>query len=116
MSEPLVRRAEINGRVLASITLLCAGTWLVPSGIALHLASHDGAARWSHLFMSMHNAASLLFLAAAVVHVTLNWKVLTSYLRARLGEYMRFRRELLIAVAGVSALVLFVASHALHLQ
>jgi hypothetical protein len=64
--------------------------------------------------MSMHNTASLLFVAAAVVHVTLNWKVLTYYIRARAGEYVRFKRELLIAVVGVSGLVLFVASHALH--
>ena len=64
--------------------------------------------------MTMHNAASLLFLIAAVVHVILNWKVLTHYVEARLGEYMRFKRELLIAVLGVSGLVLLVASHALH--
>ncbi|MGC1454788.1 MAG: hypothetical protein WA946_06325 [Nitrospirota bacterium] len=63
--------------------------------------------------MTMHNAASLL-LIAAVVHVILNWKVLTHYVEARLGEYMRFKRELLIAVLGVSGLVLLVASHALH--
>jgi hypothetical protein len=64
--------------------------------------------------MTMHNTASLLFLIAAVVHVILNWKVLTHYLNARVGEYMRFKRELLIAVLGVSVLVLFAASHALH--
>jgi hypothetical protein len=66
--------------------------------------------------MSMHNAASLLFLAAAVAHVILNWKVLTHYVNARVGEYMRFKRELLIAVLGVSVLVLLAASHALHLS
>ena len=65
--------------------------------------------------MTMHNTAALLFLIAAVIHVVLNWKVLTHYAKARVGEYMRFKRELLIAVLGVSALVLFTASHALHL-
>jgi hypothetical protein len=89
--------------------------WLVPSGIALHVASHDGATSWSHLFMTMHNTASLLFLIAAVVHVILNWKVLTHYVNSKVGEYMRFKRELLIAVLGVSVLVLLVASHSLHL-
>ena len=87
---------------------------MVPSGIALHITSHDGATKWSHLFMSMHNTASLLFLMAAVVHVMLNWKVLTHYVNTRVGEYMRFKRELLIAVLGVSGFVLLVASHALH--
>jgi hypothetical protein len=67
-----------------------------------------------HLFMSIHNIASLLFVAAAVVHVTLNWKVLTHYVSAKVGEYMWFKRELLIAVLVVFGLVLLVASHALH--
>jgi hypothetical protein len=70
---------------------------------------------WSHLFMTMHNTASLLFLIAAVAHVILNWKVLTHYVNARVGEYVRFKRELLIAVLGISGFVLLVASHALHL-
>jgi len=86
---------------------------LVPSGIALHFALHDGATRWSHLFMSMHNTASLVFVAATVVHVTLNWKLLIHYMSVRVGEYVRFKRELLIAVLGVSGFVMLVASHAL---
>ncbi len=114
MSEKIIRRVGISARALTSLALFCAGVWLVPSGIALHIALHDGATRWSHLFMTMHNTASLLFLAAAVVHVILNWKVLIRYMSARVGEYVQFKRELLIAVLGVSGLVLFAASHALH--
>jgi len=115
MSEKIARRAGMSARALASLTLFCAGVWLVPSGIALHITSHDGGTRSNHLFMTMHNTASLLFLIAAVVHVILNWKVLTHYVNARVGEYMRFKRELLIAVLAVSVLVLFAASHAFHL-
>jgi hypothetical protein len=115
MSDKVAQRSGVNIRALASMALFCAGVWLVPSGIALHVASHDGATMWSHLFMTMHNAASLLFLIAAVVHVIVNWKVLTHYVSAKIGEYMRFKRELLIAVLGVSGFVLLVASHALHI-
>ena len=113
MSDKFAQRTGISARALASMALFCAGVWLVPSGIALHLASHDGATMWSHLFMTMHNTASLLFLIAAIVHVILNWKVLTHYVNARVGEYVRFKRELLIAVLGVSGFVVFTASHAL---
>ena len=116
MSDKIAQRTGISARALASLTLFCAGVWLVPSGIALHITSHDGATKWSHLFMSMHNTASLLFLMAAVVHVMLNWKVLTHYVNTRVGEYMRFKRELLIAVLGVSGFVLLVASHALLIR
>jgi hypothetical protein len=115
MTEKVARRGGINIRPLASLVLFCAGVWLVPSGIALHFATHEGATTWSHLFMSMHNAASLLFLAAAVVHLILNWKVLTRYVSARVGECLQFKWELLIAVLGVSGFVLFAALHALHL-
>ena len=115
MSDKVAQRTGISARALASMALFCAGMWLVPSGISLHFASHGGDTRWSHLFMTMHNTASLLFLMAAVVHVILNWKVLTHYVNAKVGEYMRFKRELLIAVLGVSGFVLLVASHALHL-
>jgi Domain of unknown function (DUF4405) len=115
MSDKVAQRTGISARALVSMALFCAGVWLVPSGIALHVASHDGATMWSHLFMTMHNTASLLFLIAAVVHVILNWKVLTHYVNAKVGEYMRFKRELLIAVLGVSGFVLLVASHVLHI-
>lgn len=115
MNKKFERRSEISARTLAALILFCAGVWLVPSGIALHFASHEGAARWSHLFMSMHNVASLLFLTAAIVHLILNWKPLTRYMSARVGECLQFKRELLIAVLGVSCLVLFAALHALHL-
>jgi hypothetical protein len=115
MSDKVAQRKGISARVLASIALFCAGVWLVPSGIALHFASHEGDTKWSHLFMNIHNTASLLFLVAAIVHVILNWKVLTHYVNGRIGDYMRFKRELLIAVLGVSVLVLLVASHALYL-
>ncbi len=126
MSEQVARRTGVSARALASLALCCAGAWLVPSGIAMHYVlddwlvhsgivlqavSHDGDTRWIRLFMSTHNTASLVFVAAAVLHVTLNWKALTHHVRARVGEYVRFKRELVIAVLGVSGLVLFVASH-----
>jgi hypothetical protein len=113
MSDGLARRTGFSSRALASLALFCAGVWLVPSGIALHFASHDGDGLWSHLFMSMHNASAVLFLAAAIVHVILNWKTLTHYVNARVGEYAKFKRELLMAALGVSGFVLFAASHAL---
>jgi len=95
------------------MALFCAGVWLVPSGIALHFASHDDAIRWSHLFMTIHNTASLLFLIAAVVHVMMNWKTLIHYINAKVGAYRRFKAELFIAILGVSAFVMLVAFHAL---
>jgi hypothetical protein len=115
MENKVAERSKFNIRALASVTLLCSAVWLVPSGIAL-FASHDGATKWNPLFITIHNTASFLFIIAAVVHVIMNWKVLTHYVNAKAGEYMRFKRELLIAVLGMSAVVILVAFHdALHI-
>jgi len=113
MGNQVADRSRFNIRVLASVALFCAGVWLVPSGIALHFTSHDCVLKWSHFFMTIHNTASFLFLMAAVIHVIVHWKVLTQYVNARVGEYMKFKRELLIAVLGVSAFVVLVAFHAI---
>ena len=113
MGDKAAIRSGISIRTLASVGLFCAGVWLVSSGIALHFASHDGATKWNHLFMTIHNTASFLFSIGAVVHVIVTQKVLTHYVNAKVGEYMRFKRKLLIAVLGVSAFVMLVAFHAL---
>jgi len=116
MSDQAVEKAKINIRVLASLSLFCAGVWLVPSGIALHFSSHEGATKWSHLFMTIHNTASFLFLAATVVHLTVNWKMLTHYVKAKAGECKKIKRELWLAALGVSAFLMLVALHALHVR
>ncbi len=109
------RRNSINARALVSLLLCSSGVWMVPSGIGLHFALHEGAARWSHLLMSMHIAAALVFIAAVGTHLILNRKVFSRYIKASVAGYPQFKRELLIAVTGVSGFVLFVASHMLHL-
>jgi hypothetical protein len=73
MIKKFAQRTRISLRALASLALFCAGVWLVPSGIALHFASHDHETMWTHLFMVMHNTTSLFFVIAAIVHIILNW-------------------------------------------
>lgn len=110
------KRKRITIRSLASMTLLCAGAWLVPSGIALHFVSREGAVKLSHVLMSVHNTAALIFLTAAVVHAVQNRKVLTNYMKAGVGKDMQYRKEFLIAALGMSVIILIMASHALHLS
>lgn len=115
MKDKVTERSKFTIRALVSVALFCSGVWLVPSGIAI-FASHDGATKLNPLFVTIHNTASFLFIIAAVVHVIMNWKVLTHYVNAKSGEYMRFKRELLIAILGVSAFVVLAAFHdALHI-
>lgn len=110
------RRLGISLRTLASLIMVFAGIWLVPSGIALHFASRNGLTLWNHILMSIHNTASLLFVSSAIVHVLLNRKALTNHWRTRIGEHMRFKRELFMAALGVSGFILLVAFHTLHIK
>lgn len=101
--------------VVVSLLLCFSGVWMVPSGMALHFALYEGTAKWRHLLMSMHIAAALFFVAAVGAHLILNRKVFSRYIKARVAGYPQFKRELMIAVLGVSGFVLLVASHTLHL-
>jgi hypothetical protein len=62
--------------------------------------------------LDLRALASLVFLAAAAVHVALNWGVLLPHVKSRAGVYGRFRREAVIAATGVTAIILLVASDA----
>lgn len=113
MTEKNSKRLSIKAAPLTSLILCCAGAWLVPSGIGLHFAAHEGVTRWTMLFMGMHNSAAVIFAGAAIAHVILNRKALTGYIKAKAGKQPRFLTEIIIAVLGVSALVLLISSHEL---
>ena len=107
---------RFTARSLASMTLLCAILWLVPSGIAIHFVTREESAKLSHWLMSIHNTASLILLTAAIVHAIQNRKVLTNYVKTGVGKYMQYRREFLIVALSVSMIVLLVSTHVFHLS
>jgi len=115
MNEKVTRKTGISATPLISLILCCAGAWLVPSGIALHFAAHEGITKWTMLFMGMHNSAAVIFALASIAHVIQNRKALSRYINTKVGKYPRFRREIIIAVLGVSAFVLLISSHELIL-
>lgn len=89
------------------------------SGLVLYVAPPGRVANWSiwrlgaltkAQWQAMHTVMSFVFLAAAGLHLFFNWKVLTAYVRSRLHEGVRMKRELAAAVsAGVFLLALTVA-------
>lgn len=87
----------MNLRRITSLTALLSFTVLVTSGTVLFLTPQGRVAYWSewHLWGltkeawgSMHILLSLLFLAAGIVHIVLNWRPIALYLRDR-KERMR---------------------------
>ncbi len=89
------------------------------SGLILYVAPPGRVANWSiwrfgaltkAQWQAVHTVMSFVFLAAAGLHLSFNWKVLTAYLRSRLHDGMRMKRELAAAVsAGALLLALTVA-------
>ena len=106
----------LNVRALASLSMICAAVWLPPSGIALHFAAQGSSALAQHVLMSLHNTAAALFASAAILHVWLNRKALVQHFRTGVSGTLRLRRELTLAVLGVSGLIALIESHALHVK
>jgi hypothetical protein len=66
--------------------------------------------------MSLHNTAAVVFLLVGAAHLWLNRRAMVQYIRSKLAGVVRVRRELIIAVVGVSGVVWLVAAHGLHAQ
>jgi hypothetical protein len=61
--------------------------------------------------MTVHNVSALIFLIAAVIHVSLNWNALTKYIAAKTSEYFQFRKETIVALITVALIVGVISSH-----
>lgn len=89
------------------------------SGIVLYVAPPGRIANWSiwrlvamskPQWQAVHTIFAALFLVTASFHLYFNWKVLTAYVRTKMHEGMRMKRELGVAsIAGMAVLVLTIA-------
>ena len=104
-------------RNFTSLTLLFSLIILGLSGISLYIRPEGSIARWidwSFLgidkmgWEGMHTLFSFLFLIFSIIHLCYNWKVLLSFLRKKLVEGMKLRKELAASAIFV-ILIAFVA-------
>lgn len=99
-------------RRIISLTMLLSFIAMVYTGIMLFLSPHGRVAYWTGWrllglgkdhYGGLHTTFMVVFLAAGIWHITLNWKSIRNYLRNRSRELKIFTREfnlaLLIAVA-----------------
>lgn len=102
-------RAFVTFYILLSILLLAA------SGVVLYIAPPGRVANWSRwailwldkrTWQAVHTVLASLFLAAVIFHLYFNWRVITGYIRLRIGEGMRRKWEL---AAAASAFVVVMA-------
>ncbi len=87
---------------------------LALTGAVLYVAPAGRVANWSNWtlgalqkqqWQAVHTIVAVMFLAAGVFHLVLNWPVLRAYLRMRLTTGGRRRRELAAATALTAVLM-----------
>jgi len=104
---------KFHWKVFVSFYVVFSFVALALSGIVLYVAPPGRIANWSVWRMvllskaqwqAVHTVVALLFLVAAGFHIYFNWKVLVAYLKSKLHEGLRMKREL--ATAAAAAVVL----------
>lgn len=105
-------RKRFSWKPFTSFLILCAFLVILLSGLVLYIAPPGRIANWTHWMLgpldkeqwqAMHTVFALVFVAAAVLHLVFNWRVLLAYLKTRLHTGTSDRREFaaasLVAVA-----------------
>ena len=101
-------------KVFVSFYVALSFLTLAVSGLVLYVAPPGRIANWSvwtlgalskAQWQSVHTIVALLFLVAAGFHLYFNGKVLMAYLRSKLVEGLRMKRELAAATAAAVLLL-----------
>ncbi len=98
------------------VTFLVILTFLIISisGIVLYFAPPGRVAYWSiwkfmaltkTQWQALHTIFTFLFIIGAAVHIYFNWKVIVSYLKVKINEGMKRRKELILS-STTAALIL----------
>jgi len=105
---------RFHWKVFVSFYVVFSFVALALSGIVLYVAPPGRIANWSVWRMvllskaqwqAVHTVVALLFLVAAGFHIYFNWKVLVAYLKSKLHEGLRMKRELATATAAAVVLL-----------
>ena len=103
--------ARFHWRAFVTLYVTLSFVLLAASGIVLYVAPPGRVANWSRWtlgaldrpgWQALHTVFALLFVLAGAFHLWFNWRAFWFYVRARLAEGLRAKREL--ALAGVAVL------------
>jgi Domain of unknown function (DUF4405) len=104
--------ARFHWRAFVTLYLTLSFLLLAASGIVLYVAPPGRVANWSRWtlgaldrtgWQALHTVVALLFVLAGAFHLWFNWRSLWFYVRTRLAEGLRAKRELALATASVAA-------------
>jgi len=102
--------ARFHWRAFVTLYVTLSFLLLAASGIVLYVAPPGRVANWSRWtlgtldrsgWQALHTVFALLFVLAGAFHLWFNWRALWFYVRSRLAEGVRLRRELALAAAAV---------------
>jgi hypothetical protein len=102
--QPFYWRAFVTFYVVISFVII------VSSGLVLYIAPPGRISNWSEWtfvsitkanWQAVHTIFTFLFVVAAAFHIYFNWRVIVAYLKTKLGEGIRRRRELALSSAVV---------------
>ena len=94
-------------RAMTSVLLTCSFAMLLISGYVLFIAPPGRIANWNgwnvagigkHDWGGLHVWFAVLFLAASVLHIFYNWRVLVAYFKHRHSRQFAFRLEWAVAL------------------
>jgi len=104
--------ARFHWRAFVTLYVTLSFLLLAASGIVLYVAPPGRVANWSRWtlgaldrtgWQALHTVVALLFVLAGAFHLWFNWRSLWFYVRTRLAEGLRAKRELALATASVAA-------------
>ncbi len=104
-------------RALTSLIMLFSFILLPLSGIPLHLiGSIPIQDPLRHAIMTIHNSASVVFIASLIIHLFLNWKAIINYMFSKSKEYLKLKKEMVVALIIVLGVVGIFTSHVFHVN
>jgi succinate dehydrogenase hydrophobic anchor subunit len=104
-------KKTFNKRAFISSGLFISG-FILPLGWLIHFTDIDNNPRLNELWMSIHNAATTLFVIFLIIHLTYNWKSLKAYITKSKTKLLS--KEILYAAILVVFIVGLFISHLLH--
>lgn len=105
-------KKKFNQRAFVSVSM-CTAFFILPiSGYMNHIL-RGPMDQSKHLWMSVHNSASILFLVFAIIHIVLNWQALKKHISKTTSAIIT--KEALLGIALIIAVIALFSSHAFHI-
>jgi cytochrome b subunit of formate dehydrogenase len=107
------KATRFNSRAFVALTMLLSGFGLPVTGVACHIQHeyHFEPLTAARAWMAAHNGLGALFLIFSIWHIVLNRKVLGGHMRRLVAGIPTISREMILAGAVVTGVLLVCVGH-----